>query len=325
MPKPHNNLGNASCSRASSTRPGACYEQALALRPDYAEAHYHRADLKTFRAGDRRPGRARGPGRRYRPIAPRQDDLRPLCARQGAGRRRRLSPRFEHWLQGNALKRREVDYDEAACQQISGSSPSCSTAALFDRFAGGGRSVAGSDLRARHAPLRQHARRADPGQPSTGPRRRRTEESRSRCPGGGRLRRPAGSLSGLGRRRSTPTACGDWAQAYLASLPALAERQDADHRQDAEQLFLCRLDSLDFAPCPDHPHHARPGRYVRFVFLQALHPRSDVQLRPGRVGPLLPLVSRVDGPLAIGSAGRRHARRCRTKTWSTIWRSKPGG
>ena len=30
----------------------ARHDQALALRPDYAEAHYHRADLKTFRAGD---------------------------------------------------------------------------------------------------------------------------------------------------------------------------------------------------------------------------------------------------------------------------------
>ena len=71
-----------------------------------------------------------------------------------------------------------------------------------------------------------------------------------------------------------------------------------------------RFDPPDPAQCPDHPHHARPGRYLRLVFLQTFYVRPAVQLRPGRVGPLLPLVSRADGTLAIGSAGRRHARRC---------------
>ena len=72
----------------------ARYEQALALRPDYAEAHYHRADLKTFRAGDPDLAALEALAADTRPSASRQDALHPLCARQGARRRRRLSPRL---------------------------------------------------------------------------------------------------------------------------------------------------------------------------------------------------------------------------------------
>ena len=79
---------------------------------------------------------------------------------------------FEHLLQGNALKRREIDYDEAACQQ--------DFRRIAERFrcqpvrslAAAGDPSPAADLRPRHAPFRQHAHRADSGQPPPGPRRR---------------------------------------------------------------------------------------------------------------------------------------------------------
>ena len=61
----HNNLGNALKQQGKFDEAAARYEQALALRPDFAEAHYNRASLKTFRADDRRSRRARGAGRRH--------------------------------------------------------------------------------------------------------------------------------------------------------------------------------------------------------------------------------------------------------------------
>ena len=79
---------------------------------------------------------------------------------------------FEHLLQGNALKRREVNYDEAAYQQTFRLIADVFDASLLDRFAGVGDPSPVPIFVARHAPFRQHARRADSGQPPTGPRRR---------------------------------------------------------------------------------------------------------------------------------------------------------
>ena len=73
-----------------------------------------------------------------------------------------------------------------------------------------GRSLAGADLRPRHAPLRQHAGRADSGQPPASPRRRRTEESGSRRANGAATPAAGRFLFRSASGRSTPTACGDW-------------------------------------------------------------------------------------------------------------------
>ena len=144
-----------------------------------------------------------------------------------------------------------------------GSTPACSTAS-----AGVGDPSPVPIFVARHAPFRQHARRADSGQPPTGPRRRRTAESGSCCPRGVRRRRPAGSFSAV-HRRLDADGLRRLGQAYLASLPALADGKTRI-TDKMPSNFLCRPDPPDPAQCPHHPHHARPGRYLRFVFLKTL-------------------------------------------------------
>ena len=178
---------------------------------------------------------------------------------------------------------------------------------------------------ARHAPFRQHAHRADSGQPPTGPRRRRTDESGSCGRVGVGLRRPAGSFSALRRAHSTPTACGGWARLIWQACRRWPTARRGSPTRCRRNFLLCRFDPPDPAQCPDHPHLRDPVDTCVSCFSRLFTSRPGVQLRPGRVGPLLPLVPRADGTLAIGSAGRRHARRRRTRTWSTTWKSKPGG
>ena len=48
----HDNLGTVLKRQGKFDEAAAQYQQAMALQPDFAEAHYHRTDLKTFRAGD---------------------------------------------------------------------------------------------------------------------------------------------------------------------------------------------------------------------------------------------------------------------------------
>ena len=220
----HYNVGTALKDLGQLNRSAAQFRQLLARQPSYADAHNNLGILQakqgkfdealaSYRQGPGPPAGLRRSritiGRISRPFAAGDADLAALealaadpatlppskmvyihfalgKALEDVGDYRRA---FEHLLQGNALKRREVDYDEAACQRTCRLIAELFDASLFDRFCRRGRSLAGADLRARHAPLRQHARRADSGQPSPGPRRRRTEESGSLWSGG---RRSAG-------------------------------------------------------------------------------------------------------------------------------------
>ena len=226
---PGDSLGNG-WEQGSSTRRWHVSSKRLALRPDYAEAH--RPWTRSLR-DSRKPKDV---------TATRHDaDLAALEAL--AADTHRLPPAkmlyvhfalgkaledvgdypraFEHLLQGNALKRREVKYDEAGYQRAFRA-----IAELFDASAAGslrrgGRSFTCAHLHRRHAPFRQHSDRADSGQPSTGPRRRGTEESGS-CresvsdSDGQPVPFPQciSALDADGLRRL--------GQAYLASLPTLA-------------------------------------------------------------------------------------------------------
>ncbi len=134
----YKNLGAASCSKASSTRRRARYDQALALRPDYAEVHYHRTELKTFQAGDTDLAA-------LETLAAEGDRLPPgkmlfahfalSKALEDVGDYPRA---FEHLLKANALRRREVDYDEAACLETFRDIADVFDAGLLERFAGVG-------------------------------------------------------------------------------------------------------------------------------------------------------------------------------------------
>ena len=121
----HNNLGNILAEQGKLDQAVARFEQALALKPDLAEAHNNLGNVSEGARQVRRGGgtlrsstgpqaglrrsplpsrrsenlsrrrsrsrRARSACRRPRPSASRQDAVHPLRARQGAGRRRRLS------------------------------------------------------------------------------------------------------------------------------------------------------------------------------------------------------------------------------------------
>ena len=73
---------------------------------------------------------------------------------------------FHHWLEGNALKRRQIDYDEAAALAEMDQVCSAFTAELNSMFARCGPCVIGSDIHRRHAALGLNSDRADPFQSS---------------------------------------------------------------------------------------------------------------------------------------------------------------
>ncbi|HEX4143943.1 MAG TPA: sulfotransferase [Pirellulales bacterium] len=112
----YNHLGNVLKEQGKFDDAAARYDQALALAPDRAEAHYDRADLKTFRTGDADLAalEAIAQGGRLPPDKMLYVHFALGKALDDVGDYRRG---FEHLLQGNALKRREVDYHEAAFHQ----------------------------------------------------------------------------------------------------------------------------------------------------------------------------------------------------------------
>ena len=130
----HNNLGNALKVQGKFAQAAARFDQALALRPDQTEALYDRSDLKTFGRHDldlvRLESLAADTGR-----LPAGKMLYVHFALgkalEDTGDYRRA---FEHFLRANALKRREVEYHEAAFQQTFRLVAELFDARLLDRF-----------------------------------------------------------------------------------------------------------------------------------------------------------------------------------------------
>lgn len=134
----HNNLGNVLKDLGSFDAAIARYERAISLRPDFADAYFNRADIKTFRAGD----------------ADLQalEDLAARIERLPAGKAPYVhfalakaledigehADAFEHLLQGNALKRREVGYDEGAMREFFRRLAAVFDSALLERYAAAG-------------------------------------------------------------------------------------------------------------------------------------------------------------------------------------------
>ncbi|HEX4144964.1 MAG TPA: sulfotransferase [Pirellulales bacterium] len=133
----HNNLANVLWQQGKFDQAAACYERALAIKPDYAEAHYDRADLKTFRAGD--PELAALQSLATAGHLPPGKMLYIHFALGKALEDVGDHPRaFEHWLEGNALKRREIAYDEAAWQRAFRAITDAFDASLLERLAAAG-------------------------------------------------------------------------------------------------------------------------------------------------------------------------------------------
>ena len=178
---------------------------------------------------------------------------------------------FEHLLQGNALKRREIDYDEAGCQRdFPAHRRACSTPACSIAF------------RRRAIPRRR--RSSSLGMPRSGS--TLVEQILASHPQvhaagelknldrvvqiGVRRRRPAASVSASASRRSTPTACGGWGRPIWPACRRLPSGKTRITDKMPNNFVYRRFDPPDPAQCPDHPHGARSGRYLRFVFLAAL-------------------------------------------------------
>jgi FkbM family methyltransferase len=132
----HNNLGNILREQGQLDQAAACYGQALAFKPDHAEAHYNRIELKTFRAGDTDLAVLESLTADPHRLPPRKMLYIHFAlgkALEDVGDYRRA---FGHWLQGNALKRREIDYNEAAHQQSFGLIADLFDSTLLDRWKG---------------------------------------------------------------------------------------------------------------------------------------------------------------------------------------------
>jgi tetratricopeptide (TPR) repeat protein len=137
-PEAHNNRGDALKQLGRLDEAAACYDQALTLRPDYAEAHHGRAELKTFRAGDADLAALES-------LAADSGQLPPgkmLYVHFALGKALEdvgdYGRAFEHLLKANALRRREIDYNQAACQRSFRLIAEMFDAELLSRFQGVG-------------------------------------------------------------------------------------------------------------------------------------------------------------------------------------------
>ncbi|HEY1784249.1 MAG TPA: sulfotransferase [Pirellulales bacterium] len=129
----HKSLGNTLAQQGQLERAAAHYRQALVLNPNYAEAQYDHADLKTFHSGDVDLAALEAFAQ--------TDGLPPgkmlyihfalAKALEDVGDYERA---FDHWSKGNAIKRREVEYNEAVQQGTFRLIADAFDAALLDRF-----------------------------------------------------------------------------------------------------------------------------------------------------------------------------------------------
>ena len=113
----YNNLGNVFKERGQFGEAAVNYERAIALQPDYAEAHLNRSELKRFTRGD-------ADLRALESLAAGSDlpadkllfvHFALAKALDDTGDYARA---WEHLVQGNALKRRQISYQEGPALQL---------------------------------------------------------------------------------------------------------------------------------------------------------------------------------------------------------------
>jgi tetratricopeptide (TPR) repeat protein len=137
-PDVHKSLGNVLKQQGDFDRALASFEQTLALDPNCAEAHYSRAQLKKFRPDD--PDLAALESLAADPSRVPADKIPYLHfalgkALEDVGDYPRA---FEQWILGNALRRPEINYDEATWQRFLRHTADVFDANLLDRFRAAG-------------------------------------------------------------------------------------------------------------------------------------------------------------------------------------------
>jgi tetratricopeptide (TPR) repeat protein len=107
----HSNLGIILKNQGKFDDAMAHYERAIALGPDYAEAHFSRAEIKTFHPGDTELKSLEALADRLDlPVGKRTYiNFAVAKALEDSGDYARA---FEYMRTGNALKRRQIHYDE---------------------------------------------------------------------------------------------------------------------------------------------------------------------------------------------------------------------
>jgi tetratricopeptide (TPR) repeat protein len=134
----HNELGKTLLDQGQLERALASFNRALAIKPDFVEAHYNRSGLKTFTAGDADLAALEGlAGDAGRLPAGKMTYVHFALAKalDDAGEYDRA---FEQWKQGNALKRKEIDFDESLDRQFLQDHFRVFNPRLFERTSGSG-------------------------------------------------------------------------------------------------------------------------------------------------------------------------------------------
>jgi tetratricopeptide (TPR) repeat protein len=133
----HNSLGNIFKDEGKLDDAMAHYVRAIAIRPDFGEAHLNRADIKSYLPGDADlPVLEALAGRHDLPASTAMRIHFALGkAFEDTGDYARA---WEHLLQGNGLKRKQIDYDEAKLLDLFERVSTVFDKGLLDRFLGEG-------------------------------------------------------------------------------------------------------------------------------------------------------------------------------------------
>ena len=133
----HNNLGNIFKKLGNFNDAMVRHERALTIRPDFGEAHYSRADIKTFHPGDADLAALE--------VLADRDDLSEINATfinfalaKALEDTQDYARAFQHLRKANALKRRQINYDETRFTRLFQSASAVFDKSLFDRFKGTG-------------------------------------------------------------------------------------------------------------------------------------------------------------------------------------------
>jgi tetratricopeptide (TPR) repeat protein len=136
-PDAHNNLGIICKQQGRFAEAMAHYRRAITVRPDYAKAHFNLAEIKTFHRGDADLAALEA-------LAGKADLSADNAVHVHFALAKALEDNgdyvraFEHLRKGNALKRRQINYEETAVLKLFERVSTVFDRNLFDRFQGEG-------------------------------------------------------------------------------------------------------------------------------------------------------------------------------------------